>query len=306
MALRVHLDTDLGTNVDDLAALAMLLGTPGVGVAGITTCADPNGGRRALVERALQIAGRQEIVVAAGAQGVLGGAGPRLALQDARYWPNGPPATPSPAGDALDLLEANAVADATIIAVGPYTNLALLESLKPGVFANAPVVVMGGRTGALPPGMPPWQPSRDYNVQADRVAARIVFERLDPLIVPLNATVQAWLREAHLRRLRAGGPLAQLLARQAVLYAEEQGTAQFAAANDALPDDLLLFQHDSLACAAALGWDCVEASDVPLALGERDGALHFRFEQGARKRRVVTGVDAQAFAGQWLTAAERV
>jgi hypothetical protein len=35
--LRVHLDTDLGSDTDDLCALAMLLGWPDVEVVGVTT-----------------------------------------------------------------------------------------------------------------------------------------------------------------------------------------------------------------------------------------------------------------------------
>jgi len=43
---RIHLDTDLGSDTDDLSALAMLLGWPGVDLVGVTANTDP-GGRRA-------------------------------------------------------------------------------------------------------------------------------------------------------------------------------------------------------------------------------------------------------------------
>ena len=42
----------------------------------------------------------------------------------------------------------------------------------------------------------------DYNVQQDTLAARIVWERYDPLVVQLSVTLEVSLREAHLPGLR--------------------------------------------------------------------------------------------------------
>ena len=47
-------------------------------------------------------------------------------------------------GAALDLLEHSLDAGATLIAIGPYTNLALLEITRAGSLNRQPVVVMGG------------------------------------------------------------------------------------------------------------------------------------------------------------------
>ncbi len=68
MAL-VHVDTDIGGDPDDLCALAMLLGWPGVELEGVTTSTDEGGARAGLVSYALPLAGRGGIPVAAGAQG---------------------------------------------------------------------------------------------------------------------------------------------------------------------------------------------------------------------------------------------
>jgi inosine-uridine nucleoside N-ribohydrolase len=46
-------------------------------------------------------------------------------------------------GAALELLAASIDAGATLIAIGPYTNLALLEAATPGVLNAASVVAMG-------------------------------------------------------------------------------------------------------------------------------------------------------------------
>ena len=54
---RIHLDTDLGSDTDDLAALAMLLGWSDVELTGITTVSDPDGRRAGMTAYALD-AGR--------------------------------------------------------------------------------------------------------------------------------------------------------------------------------------------------------------------------------------------------------
>jgi hypothetical protein len=128
----------------------------------------------------------------------------------------------------------------------------------------------------------------------------MVFERLAPLVVPVEITMQTGLRESHLPALRAGGPLARLMALQAELYADDAGIRRLARANEALPPDLLNFQHDPLACAVALGWDCATVSDVEFAPVERDGQLVLEPAAGGPVRRLVTAVDARAFEEQWL------
>ena len=69
---RIHLDTDLGSDTDDLCALAMLLGWPDVELTGVTTTTDPGGRRAGLVRYALRLAGREDVMVQAGAEGTLG------------------------------------------------------------------------------------------------------------------------------------------------------------------------------------------------------------------------------------------
>jgi len=298
--VKVHIDTDIGGDTDDLCALALVLAAPDVEVVGITTVADRNGRRAAYVRHALKLAGAGDIPVASGAFTFLGGEPHEPGLQGKRYWPDMTPAQPGSPGDAIDLLHANAAAGATVVAIGPYTNLAVVEVMRPGAFEAATLFVMGGNV--LPPaaGLPQWGPAMDYNVQADRVAARIVFERLRPLVVPIEATVRTWLRRADLARLRRGGALAQLMAHQAERYAEDTGIAEQVAANPGLPRDLLNYQHDPFACAVALGWDCFTARDFRLSATERDGQLALIPDAAGRELRVVTDVDSAAFSTRWL------
>jgi purine nucleosidase len=300
---RVHLDTDLGSDTDDLCALAMLLGWEGAELVGVTTSTDPGGIRAGFTEYALRLAQQTDVPVRAGAEGSLGGLFAPLAFPD--YWPDPIDARPARRGAALELLEASAETGATFVAIGPYTNLALLEAARPGLLASTRVVVMGGHVTTSRHGLPQWSVHDDFNVQQDRLAAAIVFERCRPVVVPLAVCLEVSLRAAHLDRLRAAGRLGRLLAHQAVRHARDNGRAELGRAFSGLPDDLLNFHHDPLACAVALGWDGVTISTVPTHLQLRENRLWMMPRQGARPLQVATAVDGPRFEEAWLRAVER-
>jgi len=300
---RIHLDTDLGSDTDDLCALAMLLGWPDVELTGVTTTTDPGGRRAGLVRYALRLAGREDVMVQAGAEGTLGV--PMVPFDFPDYWPE--PAAPIPSwpGAAIDFLWASACRGATIVAIGPYANLAGLEAARPGVLASTGLVVMGGHVPPPREGLPECGARDDFNVQQDPIAARVVLERCSPLVVPLAATAEVTLRAAHLPHLRACGPLGALLADQAEAHARDNGMGELARRFPGLPPDLLNFQHDPLACAVAAGWDGARIEDIPIRLELRGGRLLMSRQEGARPMRVVTEVDAPRFEEDWLEAVQR-
>lgn len=66
--LKIHLDTDLGGDLDDLCALAMLLNWPDpVHLTGVTSVGDLHGRRADYARAALHLAGHPDVPVAAGA-----------------------------------------------------------------------------------------------------------------------------------------------------------------------------------------------------------------------------------------------
>ena len=299
----LHLDTDLGGDIDDLCALALVLSWPGVELTGVTTNQD-NGGRRAGYTRyALDLAGRGDVPVAAGADASLPCFRIYPGLPDeAAYWPEPIPPAPSPLDAALDLLERSIRQGAIIAAVGTYTNLALLERRSPGILRDASLVLMGGYVYPPRAGFPAWSHEMDWNVQNDVRAALEVIQCADPLFVPLTVTVETALRRAYLPSLRNAGPLAQLIARQAEAFArDEQNETRHGQTCAGLPDDTINFQHDPLACAIALGWrDGVEISTLPLRTELRDGWLRQTVDPAGKPTRVVTRVDGLKFSEFWL------
>jgi hypothetical protein len=71
-----------------------------------------------------------------------------------------------------------------------------------------------------------------------------------------------------------------------------------------LPDDLLNFQYDPVACAVALGWSGAAVTDMRLRPLHRDGVLSFQAHAEGRPTRVVIDVDGAAFREAWISAVE--
>lgn len=303
--MRIHLDTDLGGDTDDACALVMLLGWPEVEITGVTTVADPDGLRAAYVAYLLSLAGRDDIPVAAGSQlalTTLAKADP--IVNDARHWPTDIAPLPSAPGAALDLLGRSLDSGATLVAIGPFTNLALLEVARAGSLARQPVVVMGGWVYPPAPGLPQWGPEMDFNVQWDTRAAEIVVASARLTLVTLPVTLKAHLRAADLPRLSAAGPLGHLLARQGKAHGEAHQMANLGREHLGLPDDLVNFQYDPVACAVAAGWSGATTEEVRLRPVREGSVLSFQPDPLGRLTRVVVDVDSAAFDKLWISAVE--
>ena len=67
------------------------------------------------------------------------------------------------------------------------------------------------------------------------------------------------------------------------------------------PKDIINFQHDSLACAIALGWDDgVAISEIPLKLELEDGWLHEKIDATGKLTMVITKIDGNKFNEFWI------
>ncbi|MBA2774707.1 MAG: nucleoside hydrolase [Nocardioidaceae bacterium] len=306
--MRIHVDTDFAGDPDDACALAMLLGWNGVDVVGVTTVADPDGRRAGYVRRLLALAGRQEVTVAIGAGSSLTTGQPMGTIPDHnRYWSGDPVSVPEKSTvSSADLMKRNLAAGATVVAIGPQTNLALLELESPGALAGVPVVAMGGWFGPVADDLPDLGPASDWNVQCDTRAAAIVAATAKLTLVPLSTTVGVHLTRRDLPRLYAAGPVGQLLARQAVAYCDDERKSALASAHLGLPADLLNFHHDPLACAVAAGWPGVLRQPVPLSASTDGAILSYTQSGSGRPVDVVTAVDGPMFTSAWLRAIERL
>jgi purine nucleosidase len=301
--VKIHVDTDFGGDPDDAAALVMLLGWPEVDLVGITTNLDDGGRRAGCAAYYLRVAGREGLPVAAGASRTLTGRSYACSWGDDRYWPDPVEPWRSPAGAALDLLASSVEDGATILAIGALTNLALLETMRPGALNHAPVVVMGGWLDTPPAGLPQWGPDMDFNVQADTRATEIVLtSAADITLVPLPVAITATLRGADLPALEASGPLGALVARQSFVHAADTRMDELAACHDGLPADLVNFHWDPVAAAVAVGWSGITTTEQRLAVVHDEGPWRLEPSTAGRVMNIATALDADAFRAVWRRA----
>ena len=299
---KIHLDTDIGGDMDDVCALAMLLKWTDLEITGVSTVSDDQGRRAGYVQYLLSLMGRTDIPFAAGAD--VSGGYYRYELDyppDEENWPEPIPPRPGSPEKALALIKHSIELGAVIVAAGPYTNFMLLEKKYPGILKQANLFLMGGHVFDIPAAYPQWSNEMDYNIQVDIHSAQYVLEHANPTLVPINVTCQTALRRAYLPRLAQAGRLGELIVLQAELCARSEHNEQiYGETCPGLPNDIINFQHDPLICAIALGWqEGVKIETVPLQLETRENWLYELPDSDGIPTRLVTKIDGNTFNEYW-------
>jgi inosine-uridine nucleoside N-ribohydrolase len=292
----ILLDCDPGH--DDAIALLLALASPEVELLGVTTAAGNQTLEKTTANalRVLELAGRGEIPVAAGAD--------RPLLREpfvATYvhgetgldGPDLPPPEGRPVEEhAVDFL-AERVKGATLVATGPLTNVALLLALRPEA-RPARLVLMGG---AIAEGNV--TPAAEFNIWADpEAAARVFASGLDVTMVGLDVTHRALLTPAHAERLRGTGRVgrvvAELLDFYGVFHREVYGF-------DGAPI------HDAVALAHAFRPDLLELERLNVEIDCESSLCRGRTVVDLWRRsgrepnaHVAVGIDSEAFLGLLL------
>ncbi len=195
----VILDTDIGTDIDDAFALALIINSPELELQGVTTVSGDTQARARLAAKLLWEAGGafRRVPVYAGEPGK------PLPIEQAR-WAEHFASPQLKSEKAVDFLrhEFNArPGQSTLITIGPLTNIGALLKQDPAVAKKIPRIVMMG--GAIARGYEPGSgPTPEYNIAADVAASRVVFDSGIPLIVaPLDVTARLQLEGANLQRV---------------------------------------------------------------------------------------------------------
>jgi len=193
----VVLDTDIGSDVDDLLALAMLLGSPEWDLTAISTVYGDTVLRARMVRRAYRLAGRPAPPIAPGA---------REPLSERPVWWAGhegklmPDLVAEPVDETLDAA-ALLRAGTTVAAIGPLTNVAEAMARRHGI---EQLVVMGGNFTSGEP---------EHNIMSDVAAARAVFDAGVPaLVTGIDQTERVVLDDDSVAAIRSSGALGELLA----------------------------------------------------------------------------------------------
>jgi purine nucleosidase len=303
MSLKIHLDTDIGGDMDDVCALAMLLKWPDLDITGITTTAEEKGRRAGYVDYVLKVAERTEIPFAAGADCADGYFRyNQLGYPPDDNWPEPIAAHPNSLDDALDILKSSIEQGAVLVGIGPFTNFMLVDQKYPGILKDAKLFMMGGYVYDIPADFPQFSRQDDWNMQMDIQATQYIFDHADPALIPLTLTAQTAFCHSDLPRLKQAGRLGELLVRQAEVFARTENLAEkYGVTSPNLPADFINFHHDPLACAIALGWDQgVKIETLPLKFDIRDTYLYEIPDPAGKPTNLVTQVDADAFNQYWL------
>jgi inosine-uridine nucleoside N-ribohydrolase len=293
-AIPIILDTDIGTDVDDAFALALILASPELELCGVTTVGSEPRTRALIVCRFLAAVGRSNIPVAAGAAPQ-----PTEEIEkQGRYANSGGnrrPRTEQPVKEtAVEFLYQQLKerrGELTLLAIGPLTNIARLlrehPDCKPWIRR---IVLMAGSVRVGYKGKAP--PETEWNVRCDIPAAQAVFASSIPLIVaPLDATTMLKLEEAPRQRLfRAATPMTEQVRMLYELWGERTPT---------------LF--DPVAVALCFDERFCTMEDLRL---EVDAKGQTRISKGVANARVATAIRRDDFLNSYVdrvvSAAEKV
>lgn len=195
----VLLDTDIGTNMDDPLALALILASPELDLRGVTTVSGNTQQRAMMLCRFLTMTGRRHTPVAVGADPqparTIGAHYQYYYHPDVLFNRTTKPVKES----AVDFLHARLKSQPgkiTLLACGPLTNVARLLKEKPEAKTLIKQVVWtgGSMTGDKP----------EANAAADPGALRTVLDSGVPLLlVPANVTGELTLGADELKRIFA-------------------------------------------------------------------------------------------------------
>lgn len=288
MLTRVILDTDIGTDVDDCLALALLLGSPEIALAGITCVYGDVALRARMVRKLLALRGLGGVPILKGASE------PLLGLRPI-YWegqegqglldPSDADGGDGETEDAVDFLirtVREAPEEIHLLAIGPLTSVALALKRDPrfGRDLGALTIMGGALRGPKSLGLP----YVEHNIRCDPEAAHVVLSSGIPLtLVPLDVTTRVRITPAGVARIAAAGtPFHAAVAEQVDRY-PRFGRLGYT------------FLHDPLAAALVVAPDLVGYETVHL-----DVELGGRLTAGATLMRAPTD-DAPANARVALT-----
>jgi purine nucleosidase len=203
-AIPIILDTDIGTDVDDAFALALVLASPELDLRGVTTVGTEPGLRARMVCRFLTALERRNIPVAAGElpqpSEEIEKQGQYVRRPEGRLERLSEPLKESAVAFLYRQLKAHQ-GEITLVPIGPLTNIARLlrehPDCKPWIKR---IVLMGGSVRRGYKEKSAAEP--EWNIKCDIAAAQTVFRSGVPLVVaPLDATAMLQLHEEPRRRL---------------------------------------------------------------------------------------------------------
>ena len=203
----VIVDADLGDDIDDAFAVALLLHAPELHVLGVTTAFGDTALRARLAAWMLRQAGRADIPVAAGPS-----TPPRTRFTQARLASRGAVRDwPDAVAFTLAQLRGHPAHSITLLALAPPSNIAAMIARDPVAFRRLARVVMMG--GAIRVGYGGGKPVAEYNLAGDPGGMRRLLASGVPVsLLPLDSTQIALAEKARDEIFASGTGLTDALA----------------------------------------------------------------------------------------------
>ena len=195
----IILDTDIGTDIDDAFALALIINSTELELLGVTTVAGDTQARARLAAKMLWEAGGRwrDVPIYAGPPG-------KPQPIDQTRWANGFSSPALHMSGAVDFMRTEInrrPGRVTLIAIGELTNVAALLKSDPSMAKKIKLIAMMGGSVARGYG-PDSKPEAEWNIKSNPEAAQTVFSSGVPLLMaPLDVTAMLQLDAAGRRRV---------------------------------------------------------------------------------------------------------
>jgi len=282
--MKIVLDTDIGTDVDDALALGFVLNSPEIELLAVTVVSSEVKLRSRLAAKILNVWGRSDIPVAVGRDDTFDGRA--VSANPVNQHGVLTADDPTPPGNAIDLMiEAiqSHPGEVTLVSIGQLTNVAT-------AFEQAPELTEQVQRLVMMAGSVAHEIKSEYNIRCDPAAAAYIFDLpVEKILIPLDVTTRCKYREQHHTELAGAGTAPSALIWQ-MIQAWQQATGRI--------EPTL---HDPLAVAATFARELVTLEPMCLtaatgtAPGVEPGQL---IVQDAQPNvQVATDVDVERFEG---------
>lgn len=311
-SIQVFLDTDIGDDIDDAYALALILASPELELRGVSTVFKNTTARARQARTLLKVSGTIDVPVAAGCGGVMSpridyGAGTvdvegrhmlppfadAIAGVKPKQDPSSFPESELPAQDERSgvqlLIDTILGSDGEVIpiTIGAMTNMAVALVSEPRIIPKIPrIVAMAGCFS---------EDRAEWNIRCDPTAAAVVCGSGVPVtFVGLDVTLRCMFSHSDLNRLfETDGAVASHLS----AATREWRKHAMSTWKHGMP-----VLHDPLAVETLIDPNLVETTDgtVTVDLCSRDGYARTRLTAGSGPHRVCTGVRHRDAVDLWL------
>jgi purine nucleosidase len=279
MTVKILLDTDIGSDIDDAVCLAYLLAQPEAELLGVTTVSGDVKRRAMMVSAMCHVVGKQ-IPIYPGTEKPLLVEPLQPLVPQAEALGNWQHETSFPQHQAIEFMRQTIRAhpnEITLLAIGPLTNVALLFAVDPEIPSMLKQLVLMNGYFIGDQKFPEW------NVKLDPHASQMVYAAGVQAVVSigLDVTMQVQMNATEVRQ-RFNAPLLRSVLDFAEVWFQKRPVITF---HDPLAAAVIF---DKAICEYAAGQVSVE-----LAAGELQGMTYWN--NAPAKHQIATTVDANRF-----------